>query len=170
MRNLTQKSTAKLPVLVTVAFIATMFISGCSMLNKPTVGGLANTAKDEAEVEYTEGAMVILESKMEKTEGYDFSEDKGIIISGTAKYIPADVNPVSFEEYGEYREFKFNLLDADGNKVRSFNSFHYQAELGEDGEIENIEPNEPFPFILEGYTIDPEDWEEIEDYEFIEFD
>lgn len=153
---------------IAAAFLTIVFISSCSMFRMPTVGGVAGKAVDKAEDKLTEGTVEVIESSMEKTEGYTFSEDKmGIIISGTAKYIPAKVGAVPFEELDG--EFSFNLLDANGNKVRTFNSFHYHAEMGKNGEPENVEPNEPFPFKLEGKSIALEDWKKIEDHEFQEW-
>lgn len=151
-----------------VVFMATIFIASCSMLNKPTAGGIADKAEDNAKEELTEGTVVIIDSKMEKNEGYDFSDDKkGIIISGTAKYIPAKVNPEPFEDFDG--DFRFILLDGNGLKVRTFYVSTIAAEMGENGVPENVKPNEPFPFKLEKKDIDIEDWEKVEDHKFKEF-
>ncbi|MFO8066107.1 MAG: hypothetical protein R6U11_00860 [Bacteroidales bacterium] len=150
-----------------VAFIATIFITSCSMLNKPTSGDLARKGEDKAKEESTEGTVEVIESEMEKTEGYDFSDKKGIIISGKAKYIPAKVNAKPFEDFDG--EFRFILLDGNGNKLRTFYVSTIGAEMGKNGEPENVEPNEPFSFKLEKNDIDPEDWEKVEGHEFKEW-
>ncbi len=149
------------------AFIAIIFITSCSMVEIPVKGDLAREAKSKAKAEVTEGTVEVLESEMEKTEGYDFSEKKGIIITGTAKYIPAKVNPVPFEDFDG--EFRFILLDEDGNQVRTFYVSSFGAECGLHGNKENVKPNEAFPFKLESNQIDPEDWNKIEDHEFKEW-
>lgn len=149
---------------IALAIVATIFISSCSMLNKPTAIGVADKVEDKAEDELTEGTVVVIDSKMEKNDGYDFSDKKGIIISGTAKYIPAKVNPKPFDDF--YGEFRFILLDSNGNRVRTFYISNFEAEMGENGEPENVEPNESFHFKLEKMDINLDDWNKTEDHKF----
>lgn len=150
---------------VSTALILAVFFIDCSTVKIPTQGDLGRKARRAAKAELTEGTVEVLESTMEKTEGYDFSDDKGIIITGKAKYIPAKVKPEPFEDFDG--EFQFNLLDANGNKVRTFYSGGTSTEMGEYGNRENVEPNKPFPFKIESKQIDLEDWEKIAAHEFI---
>ena len=149
---------------IVTAFMATIFICGCGILSKPTSKDVVKKTEDKTEEELTEGTVVVLESKMEKTEGHDFSDKKGIIISGKAKYIPAKINPVAFEDFGG--EFQFILLDADGNKVRLLRSGWCSTKMGKYGEKSNVEPNEPFQFTVENLEISQEDWEIIDNHVF----
>lgn len=147
--------------------VLTLFFISCSTAKIPGKGALAGKAKSTAKAELTEGTVEVLESAMEKTEGYDFSEDKGIIITGTAKYIPAKVNPEPFEDFNG--DFRFILLDQNGNQVRTFYVSSIAAECGVNGKKENVKPNEAFPFKLEKKDIDPDDWEKTVDHEFKEW-
>jgi len=150
--------------LMRITVFAAAFVFGCSAVKPPVAQDMIPRSEPEVEEAVTKGTVDVIESEMEKNEGYSFSEKKGIIISGMAKYIPAEVNPVSFENFDG--EFQFILLDADGNQVRLFRSGWATTEMGEDGKKANVEPNEPFPFTIESKEIDPDDWEKIVNHEF----
>lgn len=149
---------------LSVFVLFTVFLFGCSTVKPPVTGELLRQDEEVEEQAPAAGIVEVVESEMDKSEGYSFSEKKEIVIRGTARYIPHEANPLPFGELDG--ELQFVLLDANGEQVRLFRGGFVTSELGPGGNKEDVEPNEPFPFKLESKEVDPADWERIVDHEF----
>ncbi|MDA3779130.1 MAG: hypothetical protein PF487_02675 [Bacteroidales bacterium] len=105
------------------------------------------SAKQMAKRYLKYGKIEIVESDMEKIEGLS-DEYGGIRITGTAKYTPAKFGKDPFEEITH--SLRFNLYNEAGLKVTSVSDF---PDCGENGQDENVEYKEPFPFVFEDKMI-----------------
>lgn len=106
------------------------------------------------------GKVEILESKMEKIDGLGDGYG-GIRITGTAEYTPARMGKTEFKDLSY--SVRFDLLSERGLKVRSTSGL---ASCGENGQDENVEYNEEFPFVYEDRMIPLDDYNKIADHKF----
>ena len=96
------------------------------------------------------GKIEVLENNMEKIEGAS-DEYGGIKITGKAKYTPAKIGKKPFKDL--LYTVRFDLFNDAGLKVMKVDGI---PDCGENGQAENVEYKEPFPFVFE-YTMIPLD-------------
>jgi hypothetical protein len=89
------------------------------------------------------GKVEVIESNMEKIEGAS-DEYGGIKITGKAKYTPARIGKKPFKDL-QYI-VRFDLFNDAGLKVMKVEGI---PDCGENGQAENVEYKEPFPFVFE---------------------
>ncbi|MCK4353072.1 hypothetical protein KAW65_06680 [candidate division WOR-3 bacterium] len=130
-----------------------LMLSGCAGIPKVEVPGAKKVVKKAV----AEATVEVLEVKMEKiAEGA--SEEYGTIkITGKAVYHPAKVGGKAFKDMAS--DPRFNLLDAAGRKVQTFN---VPLDCGEYGKAENVVAGEPFPFEGENSMVKKANWLIIE--------
>ncbi|MDA3954087.1 MAG: hypothetical protein PF485_10585 [Bacteroidales bacterium] len=93
------------------------------------------------------GKVEVIESNMEKIEGAS-DEYGGIKITGKAKYTPARIGKKPFKDL-QYI-VRFDLFNDAGLKVMKVEGI---PDCGENGQAENVEYKEPFPFVFEDNLI-----------------